>query len=69
MHFKETVSILSLRCELNQIKNVKILNSVNLPPRPPKPTSQGNTLFENLIYPLLTHLNPLLHPLKKKSTF
>ena len=43
MHFKETVSILSLKYELNQIKNgimLKILlsyplDALNLPPRGP----------------------------------
>ena len=42
MHFKETVSILSLKYELDQIKNVKILLTYPL----------GAPLFENLIYPL-----------------
>ena len=52
MDFKETVSILSLKYELNQIKNGKILltyplNPLTLPPR-------DGGLFENLLYPLLT---------------
>ena len=33
MHFKGTVGILSLKYDLNQIKNGKMLNSVNLPPK------------------------------------
>ena len=39
MHFKETVSILSLKYELNQIKNGKMLKfcefTLYLPPGPP----------------------------------
>ena len=59
MHFKETVSILRLKYELNQIKNGKMLkSSVNLPPRPPKSTPLGTSLFENLIYPLSTPWTP-----------
>ena len=58
MHLKETVSILSTKYELNQIKNVKILltDPLNLPPRGPSP------LFENLIYPLLTPSTPYFTP-------
>ena len=38
MHFKETVSILSVKYKLKQIKNDLMLGSVNLCPRPPKIT-------------------------------
>lgn len=51
MHFKETVIVLNLKYELNQINNGKILNSVNSPPR-------GHPLFENLICLLLTTSTP-----------
>ena len=41
MHFKETVSILSLKYEPNQIKNGKMLNSLVSPPKSPKLTPKG----------------------------
>ena len=64
MHFKETVSILSLKCKLNQIKkweNVKILLTY---PLDPLTYPLGDPPLKNLIYPLLTP-EPLLYPLKK----
>ena len=39
MHFKETVSILSLKYELNLIKYGKMLKFCYYPPTPPKLTS------------------------------
>ena len=66
MHFKETVSILSLKYELNQIKNgkkIKVLITDPLDPlkRPPR----GPHPLQNPIYPLFTPWTPWTPSLKK----